>query len=166
MILIGLGGNLSSPKWGPPVATLKSSLEALGALGIKVLGRSRFYETAPVPRSDQPWYVNAVAEVQTAMGPEALLKAMLDLETRFGRVRGARGAARVLDLDLLAYDGVLTPADAHPALPHPRLHERAFVLRPLAEIAPDWRHPRFGKTALELMRDLCGDQEVRLMQGT
>jgi 2-amino-4-hydroxy-6-hydroxymethyldihydropteridine diphosphokinase len=166
MILIGLGGNLSSPKWGPPVATLKSALEALGGLGIKVLGRSRFYETAPVPRSDQPWYVNAVAQVQTAMGPEALLKAMLDLETRFGRVRGARGAARVLDLDLLAYDGVLTPADAHPALPHPRLHERAFVLRPLAEIAPDWRHPRFGKTAVELMRDLPGDQEVRLMQRT
>jgi 2-amino-4-hydroxy-6-hydroxymethyldihydropteridine diphosphokinase len=166
MILIGLGANLSSPMCGPPAATIKAALEAFGALGIAVLRRSRFYESAPVPRSQQPWYVNAVAEVQTAMGPEPLLKALLDLEIRFGRVRGARGAARILDLDLLAYDEVQTPAEAHPALPHPRLHERAFVLRPLAEIAPDWRHPRFGKTVMEMLGTLPGDQEVRLMQRT
>jgi 2-amino-4-hydroxy-6-hydroxymethyldihydropteridine diphosphokinase len=162
MILIGLGANLPSSQWGPPAATLEAALDAFGALGIELLVRSGFYETAPVPPSDQPRFVNAVAEVKTAMGPEAMLQALLGLEARFGRVRQAVGAARVLDLDLLAYGEILTPADAHPALPHPRLHERAFVLRPLAEIAPGWRHPRLGKTPEEMMAGLAGDQEVRL----
>lgn len=164
MILIGFGANLQSAEWGPPAATLEAAFEALGGLGIDVIARSRFYESAPVPPSGQPWFVNAAARVRTDLGPEALLQALLGLEARFGRVREAPGAARVLDLDLLAYCGILTPADAHPALPHPRLHERAFVLRPLAEMVPDWRHPRLGKTPGELIGLLAGDQEVRALE--
>ena len=161
MILIGLGANLPSAQWGPPAATLDAALATFGTLGIEVLARSRFYESAPVPPSDQPWFVNAVAKVQTALGPEALLQALLGLEARFGRLREAPGASRALDLDLLAYGDLMTPADAHPALPHPRLHARAFVLWPLAEIVPCWRHPRFGATAEELRAALGGDQQVR-----
>ena len=164
MILMGLGANLPSAEFGPPRATLEAAFDALDALGIVILARSAYYESAPVPPSGQPWFVNAAAAVRSSLGPEALLSTMLGLEGRFGRVRETPGAARVLDLDLLAYGDVLTPDDAHPALPHPRLHERAFVLHPLLEIAPDWRHPRLGKTAGEMLAGLKGNQEVRRLQ--
>lgn len=141
MILIGLGANLPSPDFGSPAATLEAAVEELGRRGVAPRARSRFYDSAPVPLSEQPWFVNAVIAVETALGPEALLALLLDIEKRFGRDRKAAGGDRVLDLDLLAYDDIRTDAHAHPALPHPRMHERAFVLLPLAEIAPDWRHP-------------------------
>jgi 2-amino-4-hydroxy-6-hydroxymethyldihydropteridine diphosphokinase len=161
MILIGLGGNLESPRFGPPRRTLSAALERLGASGIPVVARSRFYTSAPVPVSDQPWYVNAVARVETDLGPDALLAALLALEAEFGRVRAGANAARVLDLDLLAYGTLVTPADAHPALPHPRMAGRAFVLLPLAEIAPDWRHPATGTPVGAMVKALPADQLAR-----
>lgn len=161
MILIGLGSNLPSESWGPPAAVLEAALGAFPSLGIEVSAVSAFYESAPIPPSDQPWFVNAVAEIRTKLAPEALLRALLELEEGFGRTRSKPGASRILDLDLLAYDDIVTPPDAHPALPHPRLHHRAFVLLPLAEVAPDWRHPILGKAIDELIADLPGDQEIR-----
>jgi 2-amino-4-hydroxy-6-hydroxymethyldihydropteridine diphosphokinase len=115
-----------------------------------------------VPPSDQPWYVNAVAAVETALAPTALLDAMLALEQRFGRRRGALNAARTLDLDLLDYDGRQC-GTVQLTLPHPRLHERRFVLAPLAEIAPEWRHPMLGSTAAALLAALPPDQPVRAL---
>ena len=154
MILIGLGANLPSPEHGPPQATLAAALEALGAHGAKLLRRSPWYESAPVPPSGQPWYVNAVAEVESALSPQALLAALLDVEAGFGRVRGVRNASRTVDLDLLDYRGLVTGPGGKPELPHPRLHERAFVLLPLRDLAPGWRHPARGGTVEALIEAL------------
>ena len=121
--------------------------------------RSRWYLSEPVPPSDQPWYVNGVAAVETRLTPAALLTALLLLETRFGRRRSTPNAARTLDLDLIDYDGRQC-ASERLTLPHPRLHERRFVLVPLAEIAPDWRHSRFALTASELLRRLAPGHPV------
>jgi 2-amino-4-hydroxy-6-hydroxymethyldihydropteridine diphosphokinase len=159
MILIGIGGNLDSPRYGPPRETLTAALAALQADGIDVVSRSAWYRSAPVPRSTQPWFVNAVASMDTPLGPEELLAALQSVETRFGRLRTEPNAARVLDLDLIDYQGEVmrTPALV---LPHPRLHQRRFVLAPLAEIAPDWRHPLSGLTAEQLLARLSDEQPV------
>jgi 2-amino-4-hydroxy-6-hydroxymethyldihydropteridine diphosphokinase len=113
-----------------------------------------------VPDSHQPWFVNAVALLATDLEPEALLDRLLDVEARFGRVRGERNAARTLDLDLLDYDGLVVDTPRL-TLPHPRLHERRFVLEPLCEITPEWRHSRLGLTAAQLLDRLPPGQPVR-----
>lgn len=159
MILIGLGANLPSPA-GPPAATLAAALQCLGESGVEILARSRFYHTAPVPVSAQPWYVNAVAAVTTSRDPAALLALMQQIERRFGRRRLRPNDARSLDLDLLAYDERVEAPTGGPVLPHPRLHQRAFVLLPLAEIAPGWRHPALGRGLAELIAALPPDQRA------
>lgn len=142
MILLALGANLPSPA-GPPAATLAAALARLPDLGLRVLVCSRFYQSAAVPASDQPPFVNAVARIATALAPEACLDALLSLERAFGRERGARWAARTLDLDLIDYDGRIL-SGGRLTLPHPETNRRAFVLVPLAEIAPDWTDPASG----------------------
>lgn len=156
MILIGIGANLDSPL-GPPVAACEAALRALGAAGISVLQRSRWYRTAPVPASDQPWYINGVASVAGEDDPYRLLAVLNRIEDALGRMRGERNAPRVIDLDLLAHgDAVVTTARL--SLPHPRLHERAFVLLPLAEVAPTWRHPIIGASLPEMIAQLPATQ--------
>ena len=164
MILIGLGGNLESPRWGPPQRTLEAALGALAAHGIAVAARSGWYRSEPVPRSPQPWFVNAVARLATPLAPAPLLAALQAVERRFGRRHAARNAARVLDLDLLDHGGqvIETPVLI---LPHPRLHQRRFVLAPLAEIAPQWRHPILGLTAGELLARLADDYRIERVAG-
>ncbi|MDE0409633.1 MAG: 2-amino-4-hydroxy-6-hydroxymethyldihydropteridine diphosphokinase [Alphaproteobacteria bacterium] len=161
MILIGLGANLPSPEHGPPQATLAAALDALEARGARVLRRSPWYESAPVPPSGQPWYVNAVAEVESRLSPPALLDALLAVEAGFGRTRGVRNASRSVDLDLLDHGGLVTGPDEKPELPHPRLHERAFVLLPLRDIAPGWRHPASGRTVEALIEALGRPGPIR-----
>lgn len=157
-VFIGIGGNLADPLWGPPVAVLTAATEALSGHGIGLLGRSRWYLSAAVPPSDQPPCINAVLEVAPDREPEALLQALHAVEAAFGRRRGAANAARILDLDLVAFgDLVRTDADGL-QLPHPRMHERAFVLKPLAELAPDWRHPVNGKGIAELLAAVPAEQ--------
>jgi 2-amino-4-hydroxy-6-hydroxymethyldihydropteridine diphosphokinase len=160
MILLGIGSNLAAPDHRLPLETALAAVGVLPALGIDVTICSPWYESEPVPPSDQPWFVNAVAAVATSLPPEALLDRLLQLEQRFGRRRGSINAARTLDLDLLDYDGMLIDTTTL-ALPHPRLHLRRFVLAPLCDIAPGWRHPRFGGTAAELLAGLPGGQPVR-----
>ena len=161
MILIGLGANLPSPEHGAPQVTLAAALDALAARGAKTLRRSPWYESPPAPPSGQPWYVNAVAEVESALPPPGLLDALLAVEAGFGRVRGARNASRSVDLDLLDYGGLVTGPDEKPELPHPRLHERAFVLLPLRDIAPGWRHPASGRTVEALIEALGRPGPIR-----
>lgn len=160
-VLVALGANLPSPEHGPPVATLEAALRALEAAGLKILARSGWWESPPVPVSDQPWYVNGVVEVETGLGPEALLAKLHEIEAAFGRVRSAPNAARVLDLDLLAYGCLVRQGPGAPLLPHPRLAERGFVLRPLAQIRPDWRHPVSGLSVAALIARLPAGQLVR-----
>ncbi|MGE5201061.1 MAG: 2-amino-4-hydroxy-6-hydroxymethyldihydropteridine diphosphokinase [Acidobacteriota bacterium] len=159
MILIGLGANLASPEFGAPPGSLEAALRALQKSGVRIVARSRWYRSAPVPASSRPWFVNGVAAVETTLDPAALLALLHEIEARFGRVRRERNAARVLDLDLLDYEGrVSGPGDAPPILPHPRLGERAFVLRPLAEVSPHWRHPRSGIDVQALLAGLSPEQ--------
>ena len=153
MILIGIGGNLALPPFASSRETVAAAMAQLPAIGIAVVRQSRWYRSQPVPPSDQPWYVNGVAVVETRFDPAALLDALLALEARFGRRRGLPNAARTLDLDLLDYDGRRCSGERL-TLPHPRLHERRFVLAPLCEIAPEWRHRRLQATARELLAGL------------
>jgi len=122
---------------------------------------SHWYESAPVPISDQPWYLNAVAEATTELDAASTLAALHRIERRFGRIRAERNAARVLDLDLLDFAGMVSDA-SDLVLPHPRLHERAFVLLPLGELCPDWVHPLSGIAIQDLITMIPADQQIRL----
>ncbi len=164
MIVIGLGANLPSARHRDPRATCEAALRALGAAGVRVKRRSRWYRSAPVPASDQPWFVNAVAQVETELSAAALLALLHRIEGDLGRQRRVRDEARVIDLDLLVYDDRVSAAGETPVLPHPRLSQRAFVLLPLAELAPGWRHPASGESLAEMIRRLPPDQVAEPME--
>lgn len=158
-IFIGAGANLAHPTYGSPRETLEAAFRELGRRGVQVLRVSPWYRTAPVPASDQPWYQNAVIEVGTTLGPDKLLGTLHEVEEAFGRVRSVANAARMIDLDLLDFRGEIAPeAPGRATLPHPRLATRAFVLRPLADLAPDWRHPVTGESIQALLAALPFDE--------
>ena len=160
-IFIGLGANLSTPEHPTPREVLIAALEVLPPIGIAVERRSRWYRSAPVPASDQPWFTNAVILVSSALSPPELMAALHRVEDTLGRRRGERWAARPIDLDIIAYGSHVidaSGADDALVLPHPRMHERAFVLLPLREIAPDWRHPKTGAPVDQLCGDLNDNQ--------
>ncbi|SLN77081.1 2-amino-4-hydroxy-6-hydroxymethyldihydropteridine diphosphokinase [Oceanibacterium hippocampi] len=159
VVLIGLGANLDHPVHGGPRETLLAALDALALGGVSVVRLSPWYLTRPVPDEGQPWYVNGVAQVDTVLAANSLLAMLHEIEAALGRVRKARWESRTVDLDLLDYRGhVVAPAVPHrhgvATLPHPRLENRPFVLRPLVDILPDWRHPMSGLTATELLSRL------------
>ena len=165
MILVGLGANLPSDDGAGPKETLEAALTALTSPEIAVRAVSPWFESEPVPVSDQPWFVNGVAELETALSPEALLTCLHACERQFGRVRREKNEARILDIDLLAYHDVVTPDDASAhILPHPRMHLRNFVLKPLAVLTPDWRHPVLGESAAELLEKSPDSGMVRPLQ--
>lgn len=148
MILIALGANLESMA-GAPRLTLAGALGSMAGKRIRVLKVSPYYETPAWPDPADPPFTNAVALVQTPLGPIALLDALHSIESEFGRVRDVPNAPRTLDLDLLDYDGRVE--EGPPVLPHPRIAERAFVLIPLADVAPDWKHPRTKQSVKQLL---------------
>ena len=143
LILIGLGANRAANQTTSPLAACQEALLQLGHCEIKVSRRSGWYVSAPVPETDQEWYVNAVVAVDTELRPNALLKRLMSIERRFGRRRSTRWESRTLDLDLLAYGREVFAGGrvGEPVLPHPRVLERAFVIEPIMEIAPAWSHP-------------------------
>lgn len=159
MILIALGANLPSPA-GPPRATCEAAVAVLQAHGVALSARSPWYASAPVPASDQPWFVNGVIRVRTGLSPSELLALLHRVERAFGRRRTVRNAARPLDLDLLAYGKRATPG-GRPALPHPRMADRRFVLFPLRDVAPGWRHPVTGEQVDTLLARLPDEGAVR-----
>lgn len=156
MILIALGANLPS-RYGSAEETLCAAMKAMQTRGLSITACSRIWLTAPVPKSDQPFYRNAVAQVETALTAHTVLETLHEIEAEFGRVRSVRNAPRCLDLDLLAYHDMILTEDEGLSLPHPRMHERAFVLGPLCDIAPDWTHPVLQKTAREIYGALPAD---------
>lgn len=140
---IALGSNLDDP-----AANVRSGFEALAMLpDTRLAAISSLYVNPPVGYADQPDFVNAVARIETGLAPQALLEALLEVERRFGRVRDFPNAPRTLDLDIVLYGSeVITESEL--TIPHPRMHERAFVLVPLAEIAPDVVVPGRGRVSV------------------
>lgn len=178
LFYVGLGANLPSAA-GSPLETLIAAMAALEARKIKILARSPWFESEPVPSSDQHWFVNAAILIFTLESPYNLLKILHEIEIEFGRIRTVPNAARPLDLDLLTdvagtvVGGRKTPGDGPRGfdlsgralvLPHPRLTERAFVLRPLQAIAPGWAHGPTGRSVASLVAALPDQPVVRLLQ--
>jgi len=160
-ILIGLGANLPSTV-GPPKVTLEAALARFPDHGLRLIACSSWYQTTPVPASDQPNFVNGVAQVASRLRPSDLLAALLEIERSFGRERSVANAARCLDLDLLAYGSETLSSDVL-VVPHPRMTDRLFVMAPLAELMPGWRHPMSGARAdalLEACRASAGSDRV------
>lgn len=151
---VALGGNRRHPRFGPPLATLTLACRTLDAMpGVRLVACSRFYRTAPLGPK-QSAYVNAVVLLRTTLGAPDLLAHLQALEAAFGRVRRQRWGPRVLDLDIVAgaaWPGRLTWWST-PGLrvPHAAMHSRAFVLRPLCDVWPDWRHPLLQRTARQM----------------
>jgi 2-amino-4-hydroxy-6-hydroxymethyldihydropteridine diphosphokinase len=162
-IIVGLGANLPS-QYGAPRTACGAALELLEGSGIKIIARSPWYESAPVPISDQPWYVNGVIIIDSKLPPAVILEHLLEIEAGMGRQRGVRNAARIIDLDLLAYGETITETGQNePDIPHPRLHQRAFVVLPLRDLLPNWRHPASGQTVNKMATALPPNQSIRPM---
>jgi len=154
---IGLGSNLSEPR-----SQIQKAFAELDRLPqTRLLSSSSLYRSAPVGYAEQPDFINAVAEIETGLAPHQLLDALLDMEHRHGRVREFRNAPRILDLDILLYDD-LSFHEHGLTLPHPRMHERAFVLQPLHEIAPSCMISGHG--GVEECLEKCTDQRVERLE--
>jgi 2-amino-4-hydroxy-6-hydroxymethyldihydropteridine diphosphokinase len=154
-VYLSLGSNV-----GDRAAQIADAIDRLQAVG-RVTATSSLYETSPVEFTDQPWFLNAVVEVETRLDPERLMGLLLGIERAMGRERTTPKGPRKIDLDILLYDNL----ELHTAMldiPHPAMHQRRFVLAPLAEIAPDLEHPSLHLTATQLLGRLTDKEVVRV----
>lgn len=161
MIYLAIGSNLPTEKHGDPLRNCEAALAQLAEGSVRVEARSPWYQSAPLPASEQPDFINGVATVRTEMAPHALLKVCQAIENTFGRTRPApANAARTMDIDIIDWNGMwLREGDLE--IPHPRLAERLFVLAPLQDITPNWRHPVTGLHVAELVATIGSDQILR-----
>ncbi len=157
MILIALGSNIDGP-WGNSSETVAQALTELNRDPLRLIKASRLLLTAPFGKPDQPPYVNGVAQIETLLSPGKLLQRLHAIEKAAGRERAERWGPRTLDLDIIDYDGLVL-AEQGLTLPHPGIAERIFVLKPIAEIEPGWRHPLTQKSAREMLDLLNGVAE-------
>ena len=158
MILIGIGANLAARGYASPLQGCLAALDMLRQRDVSIIKISRWYYSRPYPPVRQPWFINGVIRIESSLTAEGLLILLHSVESFFGRVRLRRNEARCLDLDLLDYRGLVID-DEDVIVPHPRLHERGFVLYPLRSIEPDWRHPRTGETIEAMLAKLPPEQE-------
>jgi len=154
LVYISLGSNV-----GDRSANLRGTTERLGEVGL-VKAKSGFYETEPVELRDQPWFLNSVVALDTNLTPVELLKKVLAIEHEMGRIRTRDKGPRSIDIDILLFGDQLIE-ERGLKIPHPAMHQRRFVLEPLAEIAPEVVHPQLRKTARELLAALPAGQAVR-----
>jgi len=172
--LVGLGANCPGP-WGSPADTIAQALREIARGGATVEAVSQLYETAAVGRAGQPPYVNAAALIDTHLPPEALLRLLKGIERRAGRRGGSPWGPRTLDIDILDHKGLVKhwrrgrPRFARPGprplvLPHPWIDKRSFVLRPLLDIAPEWRHPVLNQSARALWRQAARGREGQVIR--
>lgn len=160
MIYLGIGSNLNGLKKETPLQNCKKALNAIKK-EVKVKKISSWYTSMPIPRSNQPWYVNGVIEISTEKKSIELLNFLIDLEKKFGRRRKKRNEARIIDLDILDYKGKILFLKNKLITPHPRMHQRAFVLLPLEEINSEWKHPVNKKKISNLIKRLDKNQQIR-----
>jgi 2-amino-4-hydroxy-6-hydroxymethyldihydropteridine diphosphokinase len=159
-IFIAIGANLPDRFGVCPLQIGEQAARAVaGIAGLSDALRSRWFSSAPVPASDQPRYINGILRLEGKVDPAALLAALQAIEAAAGRERSVRNAARTLDLDIVAMDGLVREAP-DPQLPHPRAHLRAFVLLPLRDVAPGWVHPVLGRRVEALLAALP-PQDIR-----
>ena len=158
-IVLALGGNLAGD-YPSLEALLEAAVSAFRGAGLRIARRSGWWRSAAWPDPAQPAYLNGAVLVETALGPRELLNAVHELESAFGRARTVENASRTLDIDLIAYGRQVIDAPGL-TVPHPRAHERLFVMGPLAEIAPDWAHPTLGLTAAALARTATVGRDAR-----
>ena len=156
MILIAIGSNLRSSLYGMPE---NNCIEVIKILRkhFFISNISNFYKTEPIPKSNQPWYVNAAIEIKTNLKPKDIIERLFFIENHFGRKRKQKNEARVIDLDLLCY-GSLKINKPNLTIPHPRLHLRKFVMKPICDINPMWRHPILKKKAINLLKNLANQK--------
>ena len=156
-IIIAIGSNLPDASGHGPRAVCRAAIEALRGLhGLRLLAVSRWYRSPAWPPSDQPDYINGAVLMDGTATPAWLLGELHAIEAHVGRRRGIINAARPLDLDIIDMAGLIRPSP-DPVLPHPRAHLRSFVLRPVADILPSWRHPSLGRSATALLATLADD---------
>ncbi len=158
LIYLALGSNL-----GDRASNLERAIEALSEIGVRVLRRSSIYETEPVDFLAQPWFLNCVVEAETSLAPRQLLEELQATERKLGSRKLVPRGPRIIDLDILFYEAAVIH-EAGMEIPHPRLAERRFVLVPLAELAPEFRHPVLRKTAAELLSATQDRSAVRIRQ--
>ena len=165
MILIALGANLES-RYGSPAETLEAAKREIEARGIVIVKSARIWLTAPVPFDhEQEWYHNSLLSVETDLTPHDLLQVMLKIEEDFGRVRSIKNAPRLLDLDLIAYHDEIIMDGEHLIVPHPRMHERLFVLKPLEDVDNKWTHPKTGHDVATMIQNCSDDQQAKPTEG-
>lgn len=158
-IYLSLGSNK-----GDRAQYIARAIEALGARGVSVTGKSSLYETEPVDTTSKGWFLNCVVKAETDLLPPQLMHTLLDIERALGRRRRVLRGPRFIDMDILFYEDRVVSSEQL-EIPHPRMAERRFVLVPFVEIAPEARHPVFKKTIAELLADTPDRSEVRPYQG-
>ncbi len=152
MILVAIGSNLSSEAFGSPLNNCKKAIEILENK-FKLLRVSNFYETEPIPKSEQPMYINGVISLRTKNLPNEILDILMSVEIEFQRVRKFKNESRVIDLDLLCYNNLILNTK-NLILPHPRMHLRRFVIQPICDIDENWKHPILKISAKNLLKTL------------
>ena len=159
MIYIGIGSNLNGKNNETPLQNCKKAVVELKK-EVNICKISSWYKSEPIPVSNQPWFINGVVEISTNKSSLDLLEFILNIEEFFGRLREKKNEARILDLDIIDYKKKILYKKNKLIIPHPRMHERSFVLQPLSELNPKWMHPIKKKGIKELIRNLNDKQKI------